>query len=59
MAKQKARTNDDKNFSYRISIPYFENPSHKFGCKLAKLIKRKFDINLAIDYKTVKIASQF
>ena len=56
MAKQKPSTNGKKNFSCKISIPYFGNPSHKFGCNLAKLLKkflrRKFDINLAISYKT-------
>ena len=59
MAKQKARTNGGKNFSYRISVPCFENPSHKFGCDLAKLIGRKFYFNLAIHYKSVKTASCF
>ena len=59
MPKQKLRTNDDKNFSYQISIPSFGNPSHKFDSNLAKLIGRKFDISLAIHYKTVQTASYF
>ena len=53
-AKQKPRKDDDKNFSFRISIRYFENPSHKFECNSAKLMRRKFDINIAFNYKKEK-----
>ena len=59
MAEQQPIANDDNNFSYRISIPYLGNPSHKFGCNLAKFITRKFDFNLTFHYKTVKTAPYF
>ena len=59
MVKQKPRINDDENLLHRISDPYFGNPSYIFDCNLAKLIRRKFDINLGIYYKTVKSATYF
>ena len=59
MAKQKPSTNDHEKFLYEISIPYFGNLLHKFGCNLAKLIRRKFDISIAIHYKIVKAALYF
>ena len=49
----------DKNFDLRLGIPYFGKPSHKFSCSLTKLIHKRFAIDLAVYYTTMKTASYF
>ena len=53
VAQLKPRMNDDENILYRMSILYFGNLSHKFGCNLTKLIRRKFDFDRNVYYKTI------
>ena len=56
LAKEIPKKNHVKNFLYKISIPYLGSPAYQFGCNLAKLVRRRIDINLAIHYKTAKYA---
>ena len=59
MAKQNRGRMTIRIFFNRISITFFGNLTHKLGCNLARLIKRIFDVNLAIRYNIVKTASYF
>ena len=39
---------EEKEYLFRIGMPYFENPSHKFAKRLSVLVKTKFHVDLAV-----------
>ena len=57
--KEKTIPETSEKESYYITIPYLESESRRFMNNLAKIIKKKFDVNIVPVYKSFKSGRYF
>ena len=46
--EKKTKDKEEKEYLFRIGVPYFGKPSHKFAKRLSTLVKVKFQVDLAV-----------
>ena len=49
----------EREFAFTSGIPYIGKPSHMFSKKLIALIKNKFNVNVNIYSKSLKVGNYF
>ena len=57
--EKKTKDKEEKEYLFRIGVPYFGKPSHKFAKRLSTLVKVKFQVDLAVYYNSFKTSSYF
>ena len=57
--KEKTISDTSEKENYYITIPYLESESRRFINKLAKIIKKKINVNIVPVYKSFKIGRYF
>ena len=57
--EKKTKDKEEKEYLFRIGVPYFTKPPHKFAKRLSTLVKVKFQVDLAVYYNSFKTGSYF
>ena len=57
--EEKTKDKEEKQYLFRIGVPYFGKPSRKFAKRLSTLVKAKLQVDLAVYYNSFKTGSYF